>query len=136
MKRIIPALLFLTIVVCMGCGSQNTGTSEFTRMPQEIIDQDWVHAYWEAAEPNRVYLPSSGQAFDQRLTDGLRFNDDNVYLQYRFDEEGNRETEIGNWEWAAEEKLIQVSFENDKEALNYRILSVSADRLEVEVIPD
>jgi hypothetical protein len=136
MKIIISVILFLAAAICISCGTQNTATTEFTQMPPEVLDKNWNHAYWEAAEPNRTYLPASGEAFDQRLTDGLRFNDNNVYLQYRYDEDGNRETEVGNWEWLAGENIIQVSFENEKEALNYRILSVSADRLEVEVIPD
>ncbi|MGB3181669.1 MAG: hypothetical protein WBB45_09780 [Cyclobacteriaceae bacterium] len=116
--------------------SLRTATSSFIQMPGEAIDRDWVYAYWMADEPARVYLPLSDEGFDQRLTDGLRFNKNNVYLQYRYDEDGNRETEIGNWEWLSSGNMIQVSFENDKEALNYRILSVSADRLELEVIPD
>ncbi|MFA0960830.1 hypothetical protein AB9P05_03390 [Roseivirga sp. BDSF3-8] len=138
MKRFLTPVLIAIVAMCAttACTSRNTTTVADQELPEQVLNRDWVHAYWLAPEPQRVYIPISEDEFDSRLTDGLRFNDDSVYLQYRFQRDGSRSTEVGNWIWLADKSMLQVTFENDKEAVNFKINSVTDDRLEVEVVPD
>lgn len=136
MKGLLYCFLLLSAVLATSCSPQATTGTGPMELPSEVLGKDWVHAYWLSAGSARVYLPAGESTFEDRLTDGLRFNDKNVYLQYTYQENGERSTEIGNWLWLADKGTLQISFENDKEALNYKVISVSGDRLELEVVPD